>query len=283
MEAKLMNCEHASEMMVDWLNNQMPASERAAFEVHLNECPDCQKELKATRQLWEVMGNIAVPKPSDNLPIQFYTMLETFKGAESKKVKKSAFWDDLKYRLESFFTPKLLLRVSYSMCLLLLGLGCGYFLSRQQSPDYQGQIKELSTQVQEMNEKMMLTLLEKENSSATERLQAVSYTKDIDKVDGQVLEALLSTLNNDENVNVRLVTLEALAQLADNPKVREGLVQSILKQDTPLVQAALADVMVKLEEKRSIKPLQRLLEKDDTDVIVKTKIKETLKALSYRV
>jgi hypothetical protein len=283
MEAKLMNCEHASEMMVDWLNNQMPASERAAFEVHLNECPDCQRELKATRQLWEVMGNVIIPKPSDNLPIQFYTMLETFKGAESKKVKKSAFWEDFKYKLESFFTPKLLLRVSYSMCLLLLGLGGGYFLSRQQAPDYQGQIKELSTQVQEMNEKMMLTLLDKENSSATERLQAVSYTKEIDKVDGQVLEALLSTLNNDENVNVRLVTLEALAQLADNPKVREGLVQSILKQDTPLVQAALADVMVKLEEKRSIKPLQRLLEKDDTDVIVKTKIKETLKALSYRV
>jgi uncharacterized protein YneF (UPF0154 family) len=282
MEAKLMNCEHASEMMVDWLNNQMPAAERAAFEVHLNECPDCQKELKATRQLWEVMGNVAIPKPSDNLPIQFYTMLETFKGAESKKIKKTAFWDDLKDKLESIFTPKLLLRVSYSMCLLLIGLGGGYFLSRQQN-DYQGQIKELSTQVQEMNQKMMLTLLEKENSSATERLQAVSYTKEIDKVDGQVLEALLSTLNNDENVNVRLVTLEALAQLADNPKVREGLVQSILKQDTPLVQAALADVMVKLEEKRSIKPLQRLLEKDDTDVIVKTKIKETLKALSYRV
>ena len=222
MEAKLMNCEHASEMMVDWLNNQMPAAERAAFEVHLNECPDCQKELKATRQLWEVMGNVAVPKPSDNLPIQFYTMLETFKGAESKKVKKTAFWEELKYKLESFFTPKLLLRVSYSMCLLLIGLGGGYFLSRQQTPDYQGQIKELSNQVQEMNEKMMLTLLENENSSATERLQAVSYTKDIDKVDGKVLEALLSTLNNDSNVNVRLVTLEALAQLADNPKVREG-------------------------------------------------------------
>ncbi|WP_460470076.1 HEAT repeat domain-containing protein [Emticicia fontis] len=283
MEAKLMNCENASEMMVDWLNNQMPAAERAAFEVHLNECPDCQRELKATRQLWEVMGNIAVPKPSDNVPIQFYTMLETFKGDETRKVKKTAFWEDLKNNLEAFFTPKLLLRVSYSMCLLLIGLGGGYFLSRQQTPDYQGQIKDLSNQVQEMNQKMMLTLLEKENSSATERLQAVSYTKEIDKVDGQVLEALLSTLNNDENVNVRLVTLEALAQMGDNPKVREGLVQSILKQDTPLVQAALADVMVKLEEKRSIKPLQRLLEKDDTDVIVKTKIKETLKALSYRV
>lgn len=278
-----MNCEHASEMMVDWLNNQMPASERAAFEVHLNECPDCQRELQATRQLWLTMGNIAVPKPSDNVPIQFYTMLETFKAAESKKVKKTSFLEELRYKIETIFTQKLLLRLSYSMCVLFIGIAGGYWLSNKQSPDYQGQIQTLSEQVQEMNQKMMLTLLENENSSATERLEAVSYTEKIDQVDGKVVEALLSTLNNDSNVNVRLVTLEALAKLADNPKVREGLVQSILKQDTPLVQAALADVMVKLEEKRSIKPLQRLLEKDDTDVIVKTKIKETLKTLTYRI
>lgn len=278
-----MNCENASEMMVDWLNNQMPASERAAFEMHMDECPDCQNELKATRQIWLTMGNVAVPKPSDNLPIQFYTMLETFKGAENKKVKKTAFWEELKYKLETIFTQKMLFRLSYSMCLLFIGLAGGYWLNRQQSPDYREQIQTLSNQMQEMNQKMMLTLLENENSSATERLEAVSYTEKIDQVDGKVVEALLSTLNNDSNVNVRLVTLEALAKLADNPKVREGLVQSILTQDTPLVQAALADIMVKLEEKRSIKPLQRLLEKDDTDAIVKTKIKETLKTLTYRI
>ncbi len=278
-----MNCENASEMMVDWLNNQMPASERAAFELHLDECPDCQNELKATRQIWLTMGNVAVPKPSDNLPIQFYTMLETFKGAESKKVKKTAFWEELKYKLETIFTQKMLFRLSYSMCLLFIGVAGGYWLNRQQSPDYREQIQTLSNQMQEMNQKMMLTLLENENSSATERLKAVSYTEKIDQVDEKVVEALLSTLNNDSNVNVRLVTLEALAKLANNPKVREGLVQSILKQDTPLVQAALADIMVKLEEKRSIKPLQRLLEKDDTDVIVKTKIKESIKTLTYRI
>jgi uncharacterized protein YneF (UPF0154 family) len=210
-------------------------------------------------------------------------MLETFKAAESKKVKKTSFLEELRYKIETIFTQKLLLRLSYSMCVLFIGIAGGYWLSNKQSPDYQGQIQTLSEQVQEMNQKMMLTLLENENSSATERLEAVSYTEKIDQVDGKVVEALLSTLNNDSNVNVRLVTLEALAKLADNPKVREGLVQSILKQDTPLVQAALADVMVKLEEKRSIKPLQRLLEKDDTDVIVKTKIKETLKTLTYRI
>lgn len=273
-----MNCEQAGDMMFDWLNNQMPASERAAFEMHLNQCPDCQKELQTTKKLWEAMGNVNVPKPSDNLPIQFYTMLETFRAAEQKKVHKTSVWETLRTNIELIFTPRNVLRLAYSMCVLFVGLVGGYWLNDRHTPDYKEQIDVLSAQVQDMNQKVVLSLLQ--NSSANERLRAVSYTKEIGDVDDKVVDALLSTLNNDGNVNVRLVTLEALVQLADNPKVREGLVQSIMKQDTPLVQAALADVMVKLEEKRSIKPLQRLLEQDDVDIIVKTKIKETIKALS---
>ena len=80
---------------------------------------------------------------------------------------------------------------------------------------------------------MMLSLLE--NPSATERLRAVGYTKNLNDANGRVIDALLTTLNNDPNVNVRLVTLEALAELAHDPRAREGLVQSLTKQESPLV------------------------------------------------
>ena len=87
------------------------------------------------------------------------------------------------------------------------------------------------------------------------------------------------TLNNDENVNVRLMTLDALTKLSHNARVREGLVQSITKQDSPLVQSAIADVMVKLQEKKSIKPLQRLLKQDNLNEMVKDKIKQSINQL----
>ncbi len=65
------------------------------------------------------------------------------------------------------------------------------------------------------------------------------------------------------NVNVRLTTLEALTHFARDPVVREGLIQSILQQESPLVQAALADVMLKLQEKRAIQPFKKLLQQKD--------------------
>lgn len=125
---------------------------------------------------------------------------------------------------------------------------------------------------------MLLSLIE--NPSATERLRAVSYTKELSGANDKVVGALLSTLNHDENVNVRLATLEALAQLAHEPNVRRGLVQALKYQDSPLVQSALADVMVQLQERRSVQPLRRLLSQPGLNKAVKSKIEESLKTLS---
>ena len=124
---------------------------------------------------------------------------------------------------------------------------------------------------------MMLALIE--NPSASERIRGVSYTSEIKSANPEVIDALLTTLNNDQNVNVRLVTLEALTQYTSDAAVREGLVQSIAKQDSPLMQAALADVMLKMQEKRSVQSFRKLLEQKDLDKSIRGKIEETITKL----
>jgi hypothetical protein len=47
------------------------------------------------------------------------------------------------------------------------------------------------------------------------------------------------TLNN--NDNARIMTPEALATMADSPRVPEGLVASTTPQESPLVQATIPD------------------------------------------
>ena len=155
----------------------------------------------------------------------------------------------------------------------------GYFIGKPDNDALtsQSEVKKLSSEVQAMKQLMMLSMLE--NPIATERLKAVSYTQELNNVDDQVVDALLTTLNFDQNENVRLVTLEALIQLADNPKVREGLVQSLLKQESPLMQVALADAMVKLQEKSSVKHFKQMLQKENLNEAVKGKIEKTIDVL----
>lgn len=271
-----MNCESAKNHLTDLLTNQLPETERAVVEAHLAQCPDCQAELEATRQLWRAMGSVPVPEPGEKVRTRFYAMLETYQHAEAQKRQRS--WKSILRRVKRFLTPQLAVQVAYSLALVLVGLAGGYWLSAKKAPAYEQQISALDAQVKEMRQTVLLSLLE--NQSATERLRAVEYTKDIEHADEKVVEALLSTLNNDSNENVRLVTLEALVPLAGDPNVREGLVQSIVKQDSPLVQSALADVMVKLQEKRSVKPLRQLLRQENLNDFVKVKIEQSIKDLT---
>ncbi|CCH51923.1 anti-ECFsigma factor, ChrR [Fibrisoma limi BUZ 3] len=273
-----MNCEGAKDRLLDYLNDELPATERAALDAHLANCPDCQRELADNRQIWQLMATVPTPEPRPDMRANFYAMLDTFAEAEAARPTRS--WTSILEHIKAFWTPTLVTRLAYSLLLVSIGVASGYWLQQKQSPDvaYRQQIDTLSSQVQEMRQMMMLSMLE--NPSATERLRAVSITKEINDVDGRVIDALLTTLNNDPNVNVRLVTLEALADLGHDSRVREGLVHSLSRQDSPLVQVALADVMVKLQEKRSLKPLRQMLKQEGINDLVKSKIEQTIRELS---
>ncbi len=170
-------------------------------------------------------------------------------------------------------TPKF----GYGLAMFLIGvIGTTFFFTTNNKAG--DDVQQLSAQVKEMREMLALSLLE--HPSASERLRAVSYVEEIDTVDARVKDALLTTLNNDENINVRLTALETLSKMTADPKVREGLIQSIVHQDSPLIQSALADLMLKMQAKKSVRSLQQLLKKPETNEAIKDKIKQTIHQLS---
>lgn len=269
-----MACKKYREQFTHWINNELPDFERIEFESHLTQCPQCQHELQICKQVWSSMGKIAVPTPSsESMRFRFTTMLNMYK--ESEKRQTINILESLFSKLRQHWSSQPAFQLAYSVALLIIGVTLGYLFTRQTtSNDNHAQIASLAAQVQEMKQLMMLSLLE--NPSASERIRAVSYTQEIKTVNKQVTDALLATLNNDPNVNVRLMTLEALANYANDPGVREGLVKSINRQDSPLVQSAMADVMVKIQEKRSIEPFKKLLEQKNLNVIIRGKIEKSI-------
>jgi len=129
----------------------------------------------------------------------------------------------------------------------------------------------LRTEMVSLKETVLLTLLEKE--TVTDRLRAVSYSYELDKGSQTVIEALLATLNEDNNINVRLAAVEALQRYGTESWVRVQLVKSITHQESPLVQVALAECMVALKEKSSIKEFQKLINDEETPEAIKSKLK----------
>ena len=223
-------------------------------------------ELKSFDPLEAKVMKLDFSAPSSALDDRFYQMLA------KEQIRKSFFsWR------EFFSWPELAPKLAFASVMLIIGVGIGYLLRPASDGVDNKEITDISRQMEEMKEMMMLTLLEKE--SATERLKAVSLTNDMDKASEKVTSALLETLNNDENANVRLAALEALKPYAGNSNVREELIRSIAQQESPLVQVALADMMAALQVKSSVKELEKILKSDKTPSDIKTRIKKSIDIL----
>jgi hypothetical protein len=215
------------------------------------------------KNLQDKITMLETPTPSHHLDKHFYQMLrEARKGRES-------WWK------EFFSWPQFAPRLALAAITLVLGLITGYVL---RSPaDKDEQIGKLGQEISQLKEVMMLSLLEKE--SATDRLKAVSLTHGMDQASQKVTEALLQTLNNDENVNVRLAALDALKLYTRDSSVRESLVRSIAQQESPLVQVALAELMAQLQEKAAVKEFEKIIQDGRTPTDIRKKIEENIRVI----
>ena len=107
-----------------------------------------------------------------------------------------------------------------------------------------------------MRQLVALSLLQQQ--SASERLRGVSWAYRVEPSDKEVLSALLSAVNHDPNVNVRLAAVDALRPFAANQTTRDAVMQSLRQQTAPIVQVALIDLLVDLKEKEAVAELQAL-------------------------
>ena len=216
---------------------------------------------------------VPVPTPSERLRSNFYQML-----AEEKRINKTSpgFGQWLIGLVNNLKNEFSLGRLAYGLILISLGVVLGLYTRPEKTTDGD-KLVALTAEMQQLKKMMMLTLLEQ--PAATERLKAVNLTADMEQADDKVIRSLLQTLNNDPDVNVRLAAIEALYLHAGNPVARAGLVSAINNQESPLVQLALADVMVAMQERTSVKALKQLLQQEDLNDAVKEKVKESLQIL----
>lgn len=226
-------------------------------EVQIEEVPDFDR-------LDTLLFQMDVPEPSAELDRKFHHMLKEEQRALAKENAPAMF------SLRAWIP-----RLAFAAIALIVGLVLGYVVWSPNKKD--DQIAQLGSEVAQLKEMMMLSMLEKQ--SATDRLKAVSLTEQMDEVSEKVTTALLQTLNNDENVNVRLAALDALRPYSRDSKIREALIHSIAHQKSPLVQVALAELMAQLQEKGAVEELRKIMEDKETPDDIKEQINESIKVI----
>ena len=97
------------------MDNQLSDAEKAEMEQHLADCPECRQQLEDNHRLWDSMGEIPVPAPSDKMQVRFDAMLETYKQEQDNRRPGIAFY------LQQLFAMKPGFTWAYSLIIYLTG------------------------------------------------------------------------------------------------------------------------------------------------------------------
>ncbi len=271
-----MNNKAFEKQLMDYLSGAMNKDQEIDFENFIIDHPNQQQYFEDMKRLWRGINKIPIPELSTEADEKFYKMLMQEK--QQLEQKNEPFFDKVFKSLFSLLYTPSKYNIAYGFIILCLGLGIGYFFRPRQFDVIPPQLTEISNaETNTVRETLVLTLLEQ--SSVNKRLKGVSEVSKLITVEHKVIEALLTTLNNDPNINVRLASIEALTKFSDNPEVREGLVESIIHQDSPIIQSTLADLMVALQEKKSVKHFKELIKTKDLDETVKQIIEESISSI----
>jgi hypothetical protein len=231
-----MACDEVTTRLPDWWAGTLPADERARVAAHLNGCDACRQEAGELGALWHRLGEMAQDLPAPALRPRFDAWLAGY---------KAAIGDGRERRWRSTPIGGWLPLVGALAALVLVAFSfiAGMLVDRRQpAPD----VVALRQEVQTMRQMLALSLLQQQ--SANQRLRGLAVSAQLEHPDQALLAVLLGTLHTDPNVNVRLAAIDALRSFAAERAVRDGLVESLARPQSPLVQIALIDTLVDLQE-----------------------------------
>jgi hypothetical protein len=227
-----MTCEEARIQMLG-------GGEGKGFAEHLDSCESCRNEVSRIGTLWQSLDLLPLEEPSGQVRDRFYEMLGAYRqGLASAEPRKAVRWWQL----------------AAAIALLGIGLGIGYVVRGNGQPP--GEVSQLREEVANMRQLVALSLMQQQ--SASDRLRGVSYAYRAEPSDREVLGALVTAVNHDANVNVRLAAVDALRRFSASPETGRAALQSLSRQTTPIVQAALIDLLVDLKDPEAAPELRRL-------------------------
>lgn len=266
-----MTFEETCLLIPQYLSGQLSPAEKDIFETQLSASPELRIEVEELRSLWNELGSIPEERPSDALRARFYQKLNAITRERKRAADGGFAW--WKSGLQG-----LVRQSAIAIALFAAGLYVGR-VNLGTSPGTQ-EVKRLDTEVQTLRQTVALSLLQRQ--SATSRLEGISWSSRVEHPDSDLVSALLSTLNSDANINVRLSALDAIEKFSGDPAVRKALVESIPRQDSPLVQIALIDAVVHMRDNTAATELRKLTGDQEVNAAVRQRAQWGLQKLTYQ-
>ncbi len=260
-----MKTTHIVDSISEYLEGTLTKEEHTKVAQHISQCKACEQDVVDYQKLFNAFKEEPLKTPSDALEKNFLQLLEEEKQNTVKVVSLN------KRAIPKNYWGNGLLKIAASIALLVTAFTAGGYFKSQET---QTQLAQVEQERLQLKKTTMMSLLE--NQSASKRIQAVSYIEDFKSPDDAVVAALADRMLHDENTNVRLTAVDALSKFSASTLVKTAFVEALGTEKDPSVQIAIIQNLVKLQEKKAVGPMKKLLEQEDTQPFVKEEINNVL-------
>lgn len=259
-----MDREKLEALLIDYIDGNLSPEERARVEQeYLKSNKDAYRLYEQLKEVIQVMNRASQFEPSTRLRTDFDKVLQTeIAGNERGKT----VW----------FTPAFY-RVAATVALIAVAGAVGFLLNEQRQ--HAAQLAAAQEEILK-TKKQMMDLLNNQSSASQRLMGATVAYNDIAHADADIIKVLIRTMNDDENSNVRLAAIEALAKFNDQPHVRQALISALSTQKDPVVQIALIRLLVDMRAKGLKKELEQITTDDSLLPAVKDEAHAGLLKLS---
>lgn len=268
-----MTCEQFAEILPGYCERSLSARDMAFGREHAEICSQCRADV----EMWQKLAALPQQQPSPSSRSRFETMLNAYEEGRWEKRglgRERGHWFTAWMR--SAFAPPLV--SALAACLLLVGFIIGERSSTGRPPDDNHQMATMQSEIANLRQLVALSLLEQQ--SASQRLQGVNYSMQVERPDPEIAAALLHALRFDGSVDVRLAALDALRRYKDDSQVRTGLLTALQDQQSPLVQIALIDLFVEMHESSAKDNLRRIEQDQHANPTVRQRAQWGIQQLS---
>ncbi|MBN1996948.1 HEAT repeat domain-containing protein [candidate division KSB1 bacterium] len=257
-----MLCIQVKKMLPEYVLGEMDDKNYGQIKQHLDHCENCRLAYNKLFKVSALFDKLPENEPDTIVKIRFYKMLTHFSATALQKRQQK-----FNFAIGNLWARRFVPQMAVAVISLFLGFLAGYTFST--NGETKKQFLVLQDQVDQMKQMVGISMLQQ--TSASERLRGVSYSRSIQQPDQTLLQTLLTALNTDPNVNVRLAVVDALYSFHNEPNIREQLVQSLSQQTSPLLQIALIDLLVDIREKKSLEALRTLISNQTVSDVVRQK------------
>ncbi|HSC14039.1 MAG TPA: zf-HC2 domain-containing protein [Gammaproteobacteria bacterium] len=245
-----MTCEETTPLLMDRLQGDISPENEQLLAAHMATCPACRAEVDAMTETWDSLGTLDDEQvPHERLRARFHA------GLAAYEVRESRHWTERWFG--SFWPQQPALQMGLAAALALIGV----FVGQQLPSPGDNEIAQLRSEVRAVG----IALLD--HQSASERLLGVKWAQGAAQ-SPEVIDALLERVQYDTNLSVRLAAVDALRADLDNPNVVAGLAAALERQDSPLLQVALADALL-AADRPQVEAVRAVLGRTELDPTVR--------------